>query len=156
MAQKTIWTSNLTKQQVKDIWNLRRERCPWMNLGNYQENKEEAQKLAYYYNDEALFFLSEQLSKHLEKGCTLELFKKDLSDFVLGITIKDKDDLHRINGLVTCIDHALSQGLKAALKIEEEELFVEVWSQDWPSKEGETERYLVRVNGNPIGSFFLK
>lgn len=147
MTNKIIWTSKLTEERVKKEWEDRRKRCPWANLGSFENNQELAWEDVRDRNDEELLYLSDRFAESLDEGDQVEIFKEGRSVFSFeagGILVPDIFET-----LFACVEHVSVYEKDATLRMEDGKLWIDVDWEDWLTKEKGTYHYTIKINGRP-------
>lgn len=145
MKEQTIWTSQLTEEKVKEIWDQMRSRCLWANLGSYEENQEIAWEKADELNEEKLVYLSQDLAECVVTK-NLEIVTEE-GEIIANDEEENEDDL----ALWRYVDELRGQYREVSLKVRDEELLIEGRWKDWLAKEEGTDIYTVRVGKQKLG-----
>lgn len=148
MTNQIIWTSKVTEERAKKEWEEMRERCPWANLGSFEDNKETAMDMVRSRNDEELLWISGDFgASHVAEGDQIEIFKEGRSVF----SFKAVDDLvlDISEVLFACVEYVSVYERDATLRMEDGKLWIDVDWEDWLTKEKGTYHYTIKINGTP-------
>ena len=151
MTNQIIWTSKLTEERVKKEWEETRERCPWANLGPYEENKESAWESARSRNDEELLYLnlSDRFAEFLDEEDEIEIFKEGEEKPVTRFKAGDDLTPDICEVLFACVEYVSVYEGDATLRMGDGNLWIDVDWEDWLTKEKGTYHYMIKINGQP-------